>query len=66
MANSRVKQRPGFMNLVGALNPKTIVSQFQPFGSGFKHGTLWLDISVTPAVWRWFDSAQAPGSEWTL
>lgn len=66
MANSRAMKRAGFSVLIGALNPQIIVSQFKPFGSKFKHGALWLDISVTPAVWRWFDSTQTPGSEWTL
>lgn len=63
---ARANRRAGFNILVGALNPKIIVSRFRPFGSSFKHGTLWLDISVTPAVWYWFDSEQTAGNEWTL
>jgi hypothetical protein len=57
MAVSRATRRAGFTNLVGALNPKTIVSKFKPLGLNFRYGTLWLDISVSPAVWYWFDGA---------
>ena len=56
---SRSVRRPGFGPMIGASNPKITVSLTAPRLP--KLHDLWLNITASPAVWKWWD-----GSAWQL